>query len=114
MPAFNWSQSVAAGATFTPLDGWMYEQVPAAGVIEVFHNATATGVVATVTSGSDTLMEEAPIPAGGTAGVIPGRLNVEPLMDAVAPLDKLKIRYRNTSGAAITVNGQIIYTPARR
>lgn len=113
MPSLMWTQSIAAGATFDPLDGWNYQYVPAPGVISILHNATAVGIVATVTSGSDQLLQEAPVPAGGVAGVIPSSLNVPPVVDAVGPNDRQSIRYRNTSAGAVTVNGSIDYTPTR-
>ena len=59
MPSFTWSQSIAAGATFNPLDGWNYEFVPRPGVVKILHRATAVGLVATVTSGWDELLQEA-------------------------------------------------------
>lgn len=112
MPSFTWSQSIAAGATFNPIDGWNYEFAPAPGVVSYIHNATAVGLVATITSGSDQLLQEAPVPAGGTAGVIPSALSVQPIIDAVAAGDRQAVRYRNPTGGAITVNGIIDYTPA--
>lgn len=111
MPSFPYTQSIAAGATFDPLDGWNYQYVPRAGVIKIVHNATAVGLLATITSGSDQLMQEGPVPSGGTAGVIPSELNVPPIVDEVAPNDRQSIRYRNPTGGAITVNGMIDYTP---
>lgn len=112
MPSLTWTQSVAAGATFNPLDGWNYEFVPAPGVVTYIHNATAVGMVVTITSGSDQLLQEAPVPAGGTAGVIPSALNVAPITDAVGAGDRQAVRYRNPTGGAITVNGIVDYTVA--
>lgn len=111
MPSLTWSQSVAAGATFRPLDGWQYEYIPFGGVIEILHRATGTGVVATVTSGSDTLQERSPVPAGGTAGNIPSPFDVPTLVDEVAAGDLQKILYENTSAGALTVDGIINYSP---
>ena len=111
MPSFPFTASVAAGGTYIPLDGWQYEYLPFPARVEIGMNATATGMVATVTSGSDTLMEEAPIQAGGVAGVIPSPLNTPFMSDDAAAGDRLKIRARNTSGGAITVNGTINITP---
>lgn len=111
MPSLTWSQSIAAGAIFRPLDGWQYQYIPAPGRIQVLHRATAVGVVATVTSGSDTLQERSPVPAGGTVGVIPSIFDVPPIQDLVARSDLQKIVYENTTGGAITVDGQIEYTP---
>jgi hypothetical protein len=113
MPSFPFTQSVAAGATYLPLDGWQYEYLPFPAMVEILLNATAVGIVATVTSGADTLMEEAPVQAGGTAGVIPSPLNAAALQDAAAAGDRLKIRVRNTTGGAVTVNGVINITPLR-
>lgn len=113
MPSFPFTQSVAAGATYLPLDGWQYEYLPFPAMVEILLNATAAGVVATVTSGADTLMEESPVQAGGTAGVIPSPLNTPAMQDAAAAGDRLKIRARNTTAGAITVNGIINITPLR-
>jgi hypothetical protein len=106
----TWTSSVAAGATYRPLDGWQYEYVPAGGRIEILHNATAVGVVATITSGSDTLQERSPVPAGGTAGVLPSAFDVPAIVDLVAAGDRLKVFYENTTAGAITVNGVINYS----
>lgn len=106
------SQSVAAGATFNPFDGWQYEYIPRPGVVKMAFRASAVGMVGTITSGSDTLMEESPVQAGGTAGVTPNDLNTPPLIDAVDGGDRLKARFRNTTGGAITVDGYCDYTPA--
>jgi len=111
MPRLTFTQSVAGGATYTPLVGWQYEYLPYPAVVEVLLNATATGVVATVSSGSDTLQEESPVQAGGTAGVMPSKLNQDPLVDMAAAGDRMKISARNTTGGAITINGVINITP---
>jgi hypothetical protein len=112
VPNLTWVESIEAGATYEPLNGWQYEYVPHGGVIKINHDAAAVAVVATITSGSDTLQERSPVPAGGTAGVIPSDLDTPPIVDEVAAGDRLKILYENTSGAAISVQGQIVYTPA--
>lgn len=112
MPSFTWTQAVAAGATFDPIDaaGWMYRYLPYPAVIEVISNATAVGVVQSLTFGSDTIQQESPVPAGGTAGVIPARLNTEPITEKGAASDLLRVVYRNTTGGPVTVNGIIQIT----
>jgi hypothetical protein len=111
MPAFAWSQSIAAGATFSPLVGTNYQYVPRPGVVKYIHRATAVGVVSTIKSGSDELQQEAPVPAGGTAGFTPSEFNVPPIVDKVEAGDQQIITYRNTTAGAITVDGFIDYTP---
>ena len=87
MPSFPFTAAVLTGATYLPLDGWQYEYLPFPARVEIGLNATAVGMVATVTSGSDTLMEESPIQAGGTAGVIPSPLNTPFMSDDAAAGD---------------------------
>lgn len=111
MPQLTFTSSVAAGATYTPLSGWQYEFLPFPSLVEVGINATAVGVVGTISSGSDVLQEESPVQAGGTAGVIPSPLNTPYLSDQAAAGDRLKVACRNTTGGAITVNGIVKVTP---
>lgn len=110
MPSIIFSQSIAAGATFNPMTGTNYQYVPARGIVKILHRATAVGLVATIVSGSDELMQEGPVPAGGTAGSTPSEFNVPPIVDEVAQNDLQSIRYRNPTGGAITVDGIWDYT----
>lgn len=109
---FTWSQSIAAGATFNPLTDWQYETPNFPGAIEVFSRATAVGLVETISSAGETLKQEAPVQAGGTAGVTPSRLNTEPVTGRAAPNQKIRVGYRNPTGGAIVVDGQINLIPA--
>jgi len=107
MPAFTWVHSLAAGEVYEPLVNWQYERMPIAAIIKVLHSATAVGLVVTITAGSDTLVDEGPVTLFGAAGVIPSEQNVEPVVDEVAAGDKLRIRYRNTTGGAVEAHGVI-------
>lgn len=111
MPVLTWVTSIIAGGTFQPLNGWQYEYIPFGGAIKILHDATGTGIVATVTSGSDTLQERSPVGAGGTSGVLPSELDIPPVVDMVAAGDRVKIQYENTTGGAVVVNGFIDYRP---
>jgi hypothetical protein len=109
--SFPWTSSIAAGATFNPLTDWQYETPDFDGMIEVFSRATATGLVETISSAGDTLKQESPVQAGGTAGTTPSRLNTEPVVGRAAKLSKIRIGYRNPTGGAITIDGLIVLTP---
>ena len=108
---FPWSQSIAAGATFNPLTDWQYETPQFPGMMEVFSRATAVGLVETISSAGDTLKQEAPVQAGGTAGTTPSRLNTEAVVGRCQAGQKVRIGYRNPTGGAITVDGIIIVSP---
>lgn len=110
MPSLAFTQSIAAGAVFDPLDTWNYQYATGNGIVKLNHQATAVGLLATFTSGSDQLMQEAPVPAGGTSGVIPSDFTVPPIIDRVSKGDRLSIRYRNPTAGAIIINGNIDIT----
>lgn len=111
MPSFSFVQSIAAGATFRPLDGWQYEYLPWPAGVGVIANAAAVGVVQTYTSGSETIVEESPVSANGTAGEIPSALNNTPQGWQAAAGDRLKLGFRNTTAGAVSVQGIIEVEP---
>jgi len=111
MPSFTFSQLVAAGATFRPLEGWQYQYLPWPAEVTVLARAVATAMLAVYTSGSETIVEESPVQAGGTIGVIPSPLNTPVQGWHAAAGDLLKLSYRNTSGAAIHLDGIIEVVP---
>jgi len=111
MALFTFSSSVAAGATYTPLTTWNFQQVPVGGTIEFCGNSTATGIVMTLVAGSDQLVQRCPLTAGGTAAVLPTAFNAPVVRDNVAALDPISLEFTNTTGGAITVNGWVDFTP---
>jgi len=111
MPSFTFTQAVVAGATFEPLTGWQYVYLPWPAEVNVLARATAVDVVNTYTSGSETIVEESPVQAGGTTGVIPSALNTPVQGWMAAAGDLLKLRYRNTSAGTINVDGIIEIVP---
>lgn len=107
------TSSIAAGATFNPLTDWQYETPMEDCDIELIQRATATGLVGTLSSGGDTVMQEAPVPAGGTAGQTPARINVEPVIGHGHAGQKIRLAYRNPTAGAIVIDGIIIVSPKR-
>jgi len=108
---FIWSSAMLTGTTFNPLTDWQYETPDFDGMIEIFSRATAVGLLETITSAGDTLKQESPVQAGGTAGTTPSRLNTEPVVGRAAKFQKVRIGYRNPTGGTITVDGAIVLTP---
>lgn len=111
MPQIPFSQSVAAGATYQPLTGWTYEFLPFPAHVRILMRATAVGFLAGVYSGSEAIQDEAPVQAGGTAGVTPNDLNTPALDFQAAAGDKLRITCRNPTAGAITVDGIVVVQP---
>jgi len=111
MPSFYFSELMVANASATPLDGWQYIYLPWPAEIKILMRSTLVGMVQTVTSGSETIVEESPIQAGGTLGVTPSPLNTPVIGWLGAAGDLLKIRLRETAGTTPTVDGVIEVTP---
>jgi len=111
MPSFTFSQDVLAGATFQPLVGWQYEYLPWPAEVTVLARSEGIGQVNTYTSGSETIVEESPVQAGGTIGVIPSPLNTPVQGWMAAAGDRLKLTYRNTTAGALFIDGIIEVTP---
>lgn len=111
MPYLSFTQAIAAGAQLNPLDNWNYEFPPQKALLEILLNATGLLVVHNVTTGSENIVPpESPVGAGGVAGVLPARLNNEPIVDMVEPGEKLVLNIKNNSAGTLTVNGVVILT----
>jgi len=113
---FSWSLAVLTGVSTDPLDqagsSWKYRYVPYDAIVEILHRATLVSMLVQITAGSDEIQQESPVSAGGTAGVLTGRLNVEPVTFKVKAGDLLVVRYRNTNAGTVTVDGTIELTKA--
>ena len=111
MPSFYFSTLMVANGTATPLDGWQYIYLPWPAEVKILMRSTLANVVQTITSGSETIVEESPVQAGGTIGVTPSPLNTPVVGWLGAAGDLLKIRLRETAAGAPTVDGVIEVTP---
>jgi hypothetical protein len=108
---FPYSQAIAAGATFNPLTDWQYETPDVDVTVQILERATAVGLVSACSSGGDTIKQESPVQAGGTAGTTPARLSTEPITGKGHRGKKLRLAYRNPTGGTITVDGVVILIP---
>jgi hypothetical protein len=111
MPLIQFAQVMTANGTAEPLSGSQYEYLPWPAQVEIAMNCSAAAqVVATVSSGAETLQEEATVQVVTTASV-PPPFDQAQLMDIAAAGDRLKIRLRETAAATPTVFGWVRITP---
>lgn len=110
MPTIMQRTILAANGTANPLSGSQYEYLPFPAYLEFGIVTDATGVLETITSGSDVLQEEGPvgIRAINTPPVYPDDFMVT---DYAAAGDRLKVQLRDTSGAQRTVMTVVKITP---
>lgn len=116
MPSFVWSRALTANQLGdNPLSGWQYEYVPEAWVggaaVAIMQRATTTGVRQTIYSGSQTIIQRAPVQGGGTPGVTPSPLNTPIVEFVAAPGDRLLILNDEVSAGTPTVDGIITVEP---
>lgn len=103
MPVISVRTALGANGTAEPLTGSQYEFLPFDAYVEFGLAADANGVLASVSSGNDILMEEGPIGALKAINTPPTYPDDFHLNDAAAAGERLKIRLRDTSGAARVV-----------
>lgn len=110
-PTFYDTQSIAAGAAVDVVAGWLYRRLPWPAILRTAYDATAVGMVATMTLGSDMQIgPEFPVPAGGTAGQFPvEEAQFQDLLGAAN--DLITLLFRNTTAGAIDVNTVIKLAP---
>lgn len=101
---------MTASGVANPLVGSQYEFLPFDANVEISVQADATGVLATVFSGSDVLMQEGPIQVGAI-NVLPKYPDDYFLQDIAAAGERLSVNLRDTSGAVRTVMTTIRLTP---
>lgn len=111
MPSFTFAPNVLTGVSVNPLAGWQYEYLPWPAHVTVLATSDLVGVLGSYTSGSETILEESPIQAGGVAGVIPNPLGTTAITWQAAAGDRLKLNYRNTNAGAIDLAGIIEVEP---
>jgi len=101
---------LAANGTAQPISGSIYEFVTEPCVIEIGVAADATGVLAGINSGPDTILESDSPVSLKTINILP----VYPddfVSDEAMPNDRLSVKLRDTSGAQRIVMTQLRITP---
>lgn len=110
MPTVAIKTSLAANGQASVLTGSQYEYAPWNCYVEFAIQSDATGVLATINTGSDVIQEEAPVQLG--------TINVQPKYpddffqnDMVRAGERIKVSLRDTSGATRTVQTVVRLTP---
>lgn len=98
MPAINRRTVLAASGEAQPLQGTQFEFPEETSVYEIGIQADATGVLATVSTGSETEQEESPVQLG-TINVQPKYPDDFYITGIVLGGQRLKINLRDTSAA---------------
>ena len=110
MPLARFETSVPANATVQNVfAGSLWQYLPWAAAINMGITADATGVLATVTTGQDTLLEESPVDIlANLFPVIPDNMS---LQDVAAAGELITVKLRNTTGAPIIARTLAQITP---
>lgn len=91
--------NLAANGTAYPLQGNQYEYLPFNAAVEFAIVANATGILATVYSGSDVLQQAGAVTVKSTSPVYPDDFL---LTDAAAAGERISVELRETAGVATT------------
>lgn len=111
MPTIQSSVSVASNATIENVfAGSQFEFAPYNATIEIAVLGAVVGVVADVSTGQDVVAENMSVPNKAGFPVIPDDFTVQ---DVVRAGERVKLRLRNTTGAAIVVNFCMRMFPVR-
>jgi hypothetical protein len=101
MPVIRKEISVGANSTVdNVISGSIYEFMPRNAALRMGNTASATGLVVTINTGSDTVLEESPVNPTTNFPVIPDDMDVS---DVAAAGERLVIRVRNTTAGALTL-----------
>lgn len=110
MPTTLVRTALGALGTAKPLAGTTYEFLKFPALVEIGIVTDATGVLASVSSGPDILMEEGPVQIRAI-NVAPVNPDDFLLTDEAAPGDRINVTLRDTSGAARVVMTAVKITP---
>lgn len=112
MPRLTVNQSVAAGASFDAFAASQYRYLPWPARVRIIAWTTATGVLFSALSGSETIQPESPVDIGATAAAhLPSVFDVDPLDFAAPAGDLIQMVFRNTTAGALNVMAVIDVNP---
>lgn len=109
MPVMKREISVGANATIDNVfAGSIYEFLKFDSALNFGMSGSATGLVATINTGSDTILEESPVNILTTFPKIPDDMDVQ---DVAQAGDRVVVRVRNTTAGALTLRALVQVIP---
>jgi len=103
-------QSVGANATVSnALSGKTHEFISEPSIVRLFATASAVGLNVTLIIGSETVLDDQEVNAQNRLPIVPDDFVVE---GGGLPGDRIVLRLRNTTGAAITAFSSVEVIPA--
>lgn len=109
MPVIQKEVSIAANATNENiLSGSAFEYARQNEIVSIGLAGSATGLVSTIQSGAEVVVEESPILVKTTMPTLPDDFYYN---DVATAGDRLKVQVRNTTGGALTVRAVVQITP---
>jgi len=103
MPAMQFRRTLAANErNVDPLANWQYRYAPFRGMVRIGIHGThaAAGADVSIFTGSQNVVEQSPISAGATDGVMPSPLNVPYFEFIVDAGDLISMRINELGGVA--------------
>ena len=108
MPVIQKEESIAAGATANVFAGSAFEYARQNEIVSIGLAGSATGLVATIQSGAEVVLEESPILVKTSMPTIPDDMYYN---DVAVQGDRIKVNVRNTTAGALTVRAVAQITP---
>ena len=109
MPAIQVEQSIPANSSVANLlSGSAFEFARSRQVVSIGITAAATGVFVFISSGADLILEESPAYIKTQFPIIPDEMFYNDVQEAG---DRLVIRARNSTGAAIVTRAIVLASP---
>ena len=109
MPAIFPEVSVAANTTNSNIvNGSAFEYARGRQLLSAGVSAAAAGVLTTITSGADVILEESACPILTRFPIVPDEMYFNDVMEM---FDRLRIQMRNTTGGALVTRAAVLLQP---
>lgn len=109
MPAIQAEVTIAANSTNTNIvSGSAFEYSRGRSLLSLGATAAATGIMVTIQSGADVILEESAAYIATQFPIVPDQMFYNDVME---PMDRLRIQMRNTTAGGIVGRALALITP---